>query len=114
MTPAKVNESDIKRKKSIVLLTMTGTKENTLKVCIIIMSNIKVFAMQDSPPAKWTNTTHCLDPYDTDMDQRGWTNFFHTKVKSNNLNHYARSKYQTLYYIISSTNNKQKQLLLKQ
>ena len=34
-----------------------------------VMSNIKVFAMQDDQPARWTHKTHSIDPYDSHMDQ---------------------------------------------
>ena len=34
-----------------------------------VMSNVKVFAMQDEL-AGWPNMTHYIDPYDTHMNQK--------------------------------------------
>ena len=47
-----------------------GRYEKRWLKSLCAMSNVKVFATQDNPPADPTNTTHYTDPHVTHMDQK--------------------------------------------
>ena len=55
-------------------VSMAGMKNGLISVRV--MSNIKVFTMQDDRSAGRTNTAHYIDPYDIYMDQKLCMIFF--------------------------------------
>ena len=58
-------------------ISLAGIKDRYEKMwlnTLHVMSNVKVFAMQDGwlagRLAGWMNMTHYIDPYDTHMDKK--------------------------------------------